>query len=163
MGGPSPEEGKGGKRPLDYPLNLVPYIDLMSVLICFLMATAIWTTMTRINVDQATKSTSQQQSNEEDKRVLNIVLHAQGIDIGYSQEAVTKIPKGSEGYDYTLLDETLKTLKGTAKKNQRVRVAGQKTTVFKDIIKVVDLCLGHELSAISFAEPDLLWADMLMH
>ncbi|MBK7864982.1 MAG: biopolymer transporter ExbD [Archangiaceae bacterium] len=34
---------RGGKKPLDTVINLVPFIDLMAVTIAFLMLTAVWT------------------------------------------------------------------------------------------------------------------------
>lgn len=34
---------KGGKKPLDAMINLVPFIDLMAVTIVFLIMTAVWT------------------------------------------------------------------------------------------------------------------------
>jgi biopolymer transport protein ExbD len=34
--------GGGGRRSVNAELNLVPYIDLLSTLICFLLITAVW-------------------------------------------------------------------------------------------------------------------------
>src|SRR4051794_21570699 len=34
---------RGGKKPLDAVINLVPFIDLMAVTIAFLLITAVWT------------------------------------------------------------------------------------------------------------------------
>lgn len=49
MGGGS--SGKGGVA--DANLNVVPFIDLLACLICFLLISAAWTQMARIDVDQA--------------------------------------------------------------------------------------------------------------
>ena len=43
---------KGGKKPLDAMLNLVPFIDLMAVTIVFLIMTAVWTQLGRLQVSQ---------------------------------------------------------------------------------------------------------------
>ena len=45
--------GKGGKKPLDTAINLVPFIDLMAVTISFLIMTAVWTQIGRLQVAQA--------------------------------------------------------------------------------------------------------------
>jgi biopolymer transport protein ExbD len=45
------EGGKGGRRPLDADINMIPMIDLMMCLIAFLLLTAEWSTMGRINAD----------------------------------------------------------------------------------------------------------------
>jgi biopolymer transport protein ExbD len=49
MGGGS--SGKGGVA--DATLNVVPFIDLLACTVCFLLISAVWTQMSRIDVDQA--------------------------------------------------------------------------------------------------------------
>ena len=52
MGGVSTDSGgKGGKRSLDSEINMIPMIDLLMVTISFLLITAVWTHMARINAD----------------------------------------------------------------------------------------------------------------
>ncbi len=41
-GGAGPSFGHGRRRTLDGEMNLVPFIDLLSMCICFLLMTAIW-------------------------------------------------------------------------------------------------------------------------
>ena len=43
---------KGGRKPLDAALNLVPFIDLMAVTIVFLIMTAVWTQLGKLTVSQ---------------------------------------------------------------------------------------------------------------
>jgi biopolymer transport protein ExbD len=43
--------GKGGRRALDSEINMIPMIDLLMVTISFLLITAVWTHMARINAD----------------------------------------------------------------------------------------------------------------
>ena len=43
--------GGGGKRSANAELNLVPYIDLLSTLICFLLITAVWQNVTVISTN----------------------------------------------------------------------------------------------------------------
>jgi biopolymer transport protein TolR len=40
----------GGGRPKNFEPNLVPFIDLMSVLITFLLITAVWTQVSMIQI-----------------------------------------------------------------------------------------------------------------
>jgi biopolymer transport protein ExbD len=52
MGGVDVGGGGGGKRKaLDSEINMIPMIDLLMVTISFLLITAVWTTMSRINAD----------------------------------------------------------------------------------------------------------------
>ena len=49
-GGMDLGNAKGGKKPLDAAINLVPFIDLMAVTISFLIMTAVWTQIGRLQV-----------------------------------------------------------------------------------------------------------------
>jgi biopolymer transport protein ExbD len=52
MGGVDVGGGGGGKRKsLDSEINMIPFIDLLFVTIAFLLITAVWTHMSRINAD----------------------------------------------------------------------------------------------------------------
>lgn len=48
--GPTPQSGR--KRSLDAEVNLVPFIDLLSMCICFLLMTAVWIQLGSVNVKQ---------------------------------------------------------------------------------------------------------------
>lgn len=45
--------GSGRRRSLDAEINLVPFIDLLSMCICFLLMTAVWTQLSAVQVKQA--------------------------------------------------------------------------------------------------------------
>ena len=51
MGGVSVGGGGGGRRSLDSEINMIPFIDLLMVTISFLLITAVWSHMARINAD----------------------------------------------------------------------------------------------------------------
>jgi biopolymer transport protein ExbD len=52
MGGVSVDTGgKGGRKALDSEINLIPMIDLLICCIAFLLITAVWSQMSRINAD----------------------------------------------------------------------------------------------------------------
>ena len=43
--------GGGGRKKLDSEINMVPFIDLLMVTISFLLLTAVWSHMARLNAD----------------------------------------------------------------------------------------------------------------
>src|ERR1700723_3251803 len=52
MGGVSVDSGgKGGRKALDSEINMIPMIDLLMVTISFLLITAVWSHMARLNAD----------------------------------------------------------------------------------------------------------------
>src|ERR1700750_1638717 len=64
--------GKGGKKPLDTAINLVPFIDLMAVTISFLIMTAVWTQIGRLQV--ASTGNGGDPTPEDDKKTLQLTL-----------------------------------------------------------------------------------------
>jgi biopolymer transport protein ExbD len=64
MGGGA--SGKGGVA--DATLNVVPFIDLLICLICFLVISAAWTSLSRIDVDQALPKASKTPPKDDDKK-----------------------------------------------------------------------------------------------
>lgn len=46
--------GKKDKRDLDFELNLIPAIDLLSTCICFLLLTAVWINLGSLKLEQGT-------------------------------------------------------------------------------------------------------------
>jgi biopolymer transport protein ExbD len=52
MGGVNVDSrGSGGRRALDSEINMIPMIDLLMVTISFLLITAVWSHMARLNAD----------------------------------------------------------------------------------------------------------------
>ncbi len=49
MAGVGVEAGKSGRRTLDSEINMIPMIDLLMVTIAFLLITAVWSTMARLD------------------------------------------------------------------------------------------------------------------
>ena len=63
-GGMDLGDSKGGKKALDAQINLVPFIDLMAVTICFLIMTAVWTQIGRLQVSQSGGPASEEQEKD---------------------------------------------------------------------------------------------------
>lgn len=80
MGGGS--SGKGGVA--DATLNVVPFIDLLICLICFLVISAAWSTLSKIDVDQALPKASKSPPKNDDKKKdpkLNVAITPTGYMI----------------------------------------------------------------------------------
>src|SRR5882672_3648945 len=68
--------GKGGKKSVDQEVNMIPFIDLLLVTISFLLLTAVWTSMARINasaqVPSQKKSDTEQKKKDKEPAVLHV-------------------------------------------------------------------------------------------
>src|ERR1700760_3349841 len=116
MAGAAPQEhtGKGGKKALDAELNLVPFIDLLSCCISFLLITAVWTQIAGLQVASSGGPPDPVQKNENTIDV-KLMLTEKGYSMSLAGALVDtpKIPGpgGAQVFDRKALDEKLKTLK----------------------------------------------------
>lgn len=83
-GGISVGEHRAGRRSVDHALPLVPFIDFMVCLIAFLMVTAVWTQMSRINATGKAPGRDGGKAYEPQKE-LHVVASAAGFDLRWQQ------------------------------------------------------------------------------
>src|SRR5438094_9159111 len=100
MAGAAPQEhtGKGGKKALDAELNLVPFIDLLSCCISFLLITAVWTQIAGLQISSSGGPPDPQQKQEQTIDV-KLLLTEKGYQLAMAGGTV-EIPK-SNGPDGT--------------------------------------------------------------
>ena len=65
---------QGGKRPMDMEINLVPFIDLLSCCIAFLMMVAVWTQIARIDVAPSPVGPAAEEKQDDDPLKLAITV-----------------------------------------------------------------------------------------
>jgi len=113
--GASVDTGGGGRtKNLNADLNLVPFIDLLSVCITFLLATAVWTQIDIVKVDQAIAPPDANPPPPPDPPPpppLTIHIRADGLWMGRKVEEGKNYPKSGdeESYDWTTLETDLNT------------------------------------------------------
>jgi biopolymer transport protein TolR len=94
------ESGGGGRR-TTLELNLVPFIDLMSVLITFLLITAVWTQVSMIQIGSSIygkKSEVPTQTPPEADLVLKLEIRHNGYLLTIGKQNIT-IPLNGGQYD----------------------------------------------------------------
>jgi biopolymer transport protein TolR len=77
------------QKHLDFELNLVPFIDLLSVCICFLLITAVWINIGSLNVKQAIGGQSQAET--EKKPVIWAQMTEAG-DLNLEVQQSSRVP-----------------------------------------------------------------------
>jgi biopolymer transport protein TolR len=156
MAGAAPQEhtGKGGKKALDAELNLVPFIDLLSCCISFLLITAVWTQIAGLQVASSggPPETPQKQENTIDVKLL---LSDKGYSLSMAG-ALVEIPKiaskdGALAYDKKTLDEKLKTLKTSLPDQTAITVLPEDAVAYADLVETVDACMGQQLKNVTVA------------
>ena len=156
-GGAAPTPSSSGKKSVDFQLNMIPFIDLLSVLISFLLMTSVWTQVAKIDVKQSPNMPSDDPTPpppEEEKLNLTVLIKASGYTVTKKGAVVKDIEKKGEDYDSTTLGEILKQLRAEHPENEDVTVTSEDKVPYKELITVMDLCLKHKLTGISVAGVD---------
>ncbi len=152
-GGSSIPGGGGGKKPVDFEINLIPCIDLFSVLIAFLLMTAVWTEIAKIDVKQKPNMPSEDQPEEKDEKPLNLTVFvkANGYTVTKKSVVVKEIEKKGDEWDSATLSEVLKGVSAEHPENHDVTVKSEDTVPYQQLITVMDTCLMHKLEGITVA------------
>jgi len=157
-GGAMPEQGRGGrrrKRSLDAVINVVPAIDLLSCCIAFLLFTAVWTQISRLQATQFGQGADTPTAEQQKSLVVTLQITERGYllstSAGLSQE-IASLGKGADGqalYDYKALATRLKQLKTEFPDQSTVTVAAEDGVLYSDLVRTIDACVGAGLAGIS--------------
>jgi biopolymer transport protein TolR len=146
-GGAMPEAGgKSRKKSLDAMINVVPAIDLLSCCIAFLLYTAVWTQISRLQVQQMGSS----EAPPPDQKMVTVTLALTERGFALSSSAGTSItipnlgrnPDGGPVYDVKTLTERLTQLKRDYADVTAITVAAEDNVLYSDLVSAVDVCIG---------------------
>jgi len=148
----APGGRSSGKKNLNVELNLVPFIDLLTCLICFLLMAAVWIQIGKISVTQSGQGAPTEQTPEERER-LNLVcaITPQGFLLtgnGQTLEGGDILKKDNQ-YDFERLGTKLKEVHGLFPEKNDIVVMSEDTIKYQDLINTMDVCLANEFPNIS--------------
>jgi biopolymer transport protein TolR len=154
MAAASPQPAaKGGKKPLDAELNLVPFIDLLSCCITFLLITAVWTQIAGLQV--ASSGAPPVDQKQEATVDLKLLLTEKGYSLTMpgAQVDIPKIsgPDGQPQFDRKALVEKIKTVKASLPEQNAITVQPEDAVAYDDLVSTVDTCLGEQLRNVTVA------------
>jgi biopolymer transport protein ExbD len=163
-GGGSPTPSKSGKKSVDFVVNLIPTIDLMSVLISFLLITAVWTQLARIATDQAiSQNTSAPPQQKEKEKNVNILVTVDEAVMNITGDRPPKrVPRLPEDKYFKEVRAALRGLKERIPaESPKVMLAAEDKVMYKNVIQIMDICLDLGLSAITVANPSTMQGELL--
>src|SRR5262245_56395475 len=125
-----------GKRAMDVEVNLVPFIDLLSCCICFLLISAVWTQVARIDVSPAPNLPSDVPP-PEPKVKLTVTLKDMGYTLSDGASSLD-LPKVAGSYPTPALKEKLQMFRDAYPDVAGVTVMSDDTIAYRDLIVVMD-------------------------
>jgi biopolymer transport protein ExbD len=158
-GGAMPEQGGGGKKKkksLDAQVNVVPAIDLLSCLITFLLYAAVWTQISRLQVQQLGTGAPEPAAAEQQKAlIVTLAVGESGFNLSTSAGTAFDIPtlgrtpEGGIQFDLKGLGQRLKQLKSDYPDQSAITVQAEDTVAYGDLVSVVDACLAVGLVSVA--------------
>ncbi|MGZ3452804.1 MAG: ExbD/TolR family protein [Polyangiales bacterium] len=131
MAGISNEGAARGRRNVDREINMVPFIDLLMVTISFLLVTAVWASLARVEAHASAPSIDSKDSKTTEPRALHVDVTRDGRSIELAWQRGTKIDSiASVGFDdrAALLRELSKAAMGANGEPAIVRVPAAMST-----------------------------------
>ena len=143
--------GKSGKKPLNADLNLVPYIDLLTCMVAFLLITAVWSQLARLNVHQKGQGQAGEDTPPEKVFKLIVLVNGEGFNLVADQDQ-QPIPKKGESYDFEKLSDELKKIKDGHPDKTDIQVASEDTIKFETLIKTMDAAMTARFPDVSLID-----------
>ena len=142
--------GGGRKKPLNAELNLVPYIDLLTCMVAFLLITAVWSQLARLSVAQ--KGQAGEVENRVDHLRIAVALHDDGFNliVGNDQKPIAR--RGGD-LDYARLLDELKAVKRAHPDSSDAQILSADGILFDKIVRTMD-------TAMAAGFPDLSLLDL---
>ena len=145
------EGGKSGKKSVNADLNLVPYIDLLTCMVAFLLITAVWSQLARLEAHQKGQGQAGEDTPPEKQFKLVVVVNGEGYNLvaGDDQQP---IPKRGDTYDFEKLGTELKKFKDTHPDKTDIQVASDDTIKFEVLVRTMDTALSSRFPDISLID-----------
>ena len=143
--------GKSGKKSVNADLNLVPYIDLLTCMVAFLLITAVWSQLARLEAHQKGQGQAGEETPPEKIVKLVIVVNGEGFNLVADQDQ-QPIPKRGDQYDFEKLSGELKKFKDAHPDKTDLQVASEDTIKFETLVKTMDTALTARFPDISLID-----------
>ena len=138
MGGVSVDSGgKGGKKSVDAPVNMVPMIDLLICCIAFLLMTAVWVQTGAVQASQPRGAPAPDTPpNPEQQDQLKIQISPTGLQVGVNAADMRQI--GRTPQRFTELKTLLEARRQANQQNREVWLQPDGAVDYQEIIRVMD-------------------------
>jgi biopolymer transport protein ExbD len=148
---------KGGRRNSNFELNLVPFIDVLSTCICFLLVTTVFLNLGSFHVNQAIGSPSQEKQKKEG--TVSVSMGSKGDvrfeikDVpGYSGRNNIVTIHGQAGQvSFVEIERFLQSFHSQAKDVKTAMILPNPMTRYDDIIQLMASLKKNSLDEIGIA------------
>jgi len=157
MGGINVGGGHGGKKSVDSEIPLIPFIDLLLCCVMFLLVTAVWNQLARLDANQ--KQPGQQAPDDpppEEHIKVVLQVQASGYVIASTAGDRVEIPKVGDKFDLEQLREKLQERKRLEPNRKDLVVAPEDGVMYSDVVEAMDTVVGEGFPDMSLSDGSTL-------
>lgn len=144
MGGIAVGGGHGNKKAVDSEIPLVPFIDLLLCCIMFLLVTAVWNQLARINANQQTPGQQAPMDQPPPEERVKLILQVQNTGYVLASTAGDRIevPKTGDRYDTVELRNKLQERHRLEPNRRDLIVAPEDGVEYMYVVEAMDVVVG---------------------
>ena len=141
---------RGRKKPMEEGLNLVPYIDLLTCMIAFLLITAVWTQVARLEVSGGPQG-DREVDLEQTSMTVMVATDGFNLLVGPDRQVFPRLP---QGHDFAALAGALARVKSAHPDKDDAVVASEDRIDFGTLVATMDTVLAAGFPAVSLQGTD---------
>lgn len=157
MGGVSVGDGgHGGKKSVDSEIPLVPFIDLLLCCIMFLLVTAVWNKLARLEMNQQQPGRQGQIDQQQEERV-RFILQITNQGYRLSAQDGTELPlieKVGDRFDLAGLREKLRERRQQDPNRRDIIITPEDGVIYADVVAAMDIVVGEQFTDMSLSAPN---------
>lgn len=146
--------GHGGKKSVDSDIPLVPFIDLLLCCVMFLLVTAVWNRLARLDANQQVPGQPNQMDQPPPEETIRLYLQVTqtGFTIASTAGERIEIPKAGDEYDLETLRTRLVERRQAEPNRHDLIVAPEDGVMYEDVIAAMDLAVGQGFEEVSLSD-----------
>jgi len=142
---------RGAKRKLPDNLNLVPFIDLFSMLIIFLLMTAVWDQLATVQANLGDQSGGKSVEIPKDvkkvKQNTKVTITSTYIEL-FDEGKTAKLPIEGEIFNVAPLTEFMTTMRAKYEEKTDMVIIATDDAKYRDVVIVMDESIGQNFKDI---------------
>jgi len=126
------------KKSAQVELDITAFMNLMVVLVPFLLMSAVFTNISILDLKLPGMS-SAKQDNKKPEFELQVTVRKKALDLSDTQGGMIKhIPITQSGYNYVLLNQTLRIIKFKFPEKTSITILSEPYTAYDTLVQVMD-------------------------
>ena len=135
----------------DVEINVVPFIDLLSCLVAYLIVTAVWVELSQLEIEP--RGVSKDGTIDEILEVSPSVLMTESSLYVGTKLGITQIDPIDGRHDWPALERELLELRAQLADATMLEVAAEDAVVYQQVISAMDVAVAAGWPRVSYVDP----------